>query len=281
MGGSSDSGSSFNNPYAQYSQMKGGQPLVNGLPMDISNILAGGGQQLQQQAQDFLPQIQQYLNQAKQGASGATTEGLAQMGGIYGDAQKQLGGMVDRNLSQNQDQLKGILGDYSRDFVGQLGPQGNLGQQLTGEFNNLGITPQSGAFQAGLGNQMATLGSQNALALGQQALADQSQGQAAEYGLLGQGAGAMGGISSAGTRINQGLGTQMGTDPLNLMSGVLGQQQSLTNEATQLPIQNWQSSMGYDAAQNLGNQNVQAQNYGAQMGLLGNLGGAGISAMAK
>ena len=222
-GGSGDT--TFNNPYANYSQMSGGKPLINGLPEDISNILAGGSQQLGQQAQNFLPQIQQYLGQAQTGVNNATQDTLGQ-------------------LNQNANQ-------QYQNLTQQLSPTGGLGQQLAGEYNNYGITPQSGAFQQGLGNQYG------------QMMQSVNQNE-------------MGVIDSGGQQ-NQTLGSQMGTAPLSLLSNVLGQQQSLTNEATQLPIQNWQNSMGYGAAQNLGNQNASAQNYGAQMGLLGNLGGGALS----
>jgi hypothetical protein len=84
-----------------------------------------------------------------------------------GGAAQQQQGMTNQYVNQ-----LGQLGnqDY-QNLTSQLGPQGQLGQQLAGEYNNYGITPQSGAFQEGLGNQYGNLlnqvNSQQASALGQ------------------------------------------------------------------------------------------------------------------
>ena len=84
-----------------------------------------------------------------------------------GGASQQQQGLTNQYVGQ-----LGQLGnqDY-QNLTTQLGPTGQIGQQLAGEYNNLGITPQSGAFQQGLANQYGTLldqtNQQQASALGQ------------------------------------------------------------------------------------------------------------------
>jgi hypothetical protein len=95
---------------------------------------------------------------------------LTEMGPDQQAIQQQMGtqqGMTNQymqQLGQNANQ------DYSN-LTSQLAPSGQLGQQLAGEYNNYGITPNSGAFQEGLGNQygqmMNQVNAQQASALGQ------------------------------------------------------------------------------------------------------------------
>ena len=70
-----------------------------------------------------------------------------------GSAMTQQQGMTQNTVNQ----LQGLAGQDFSNLTTQLGPTGPLGQQLAGEYNNLGITPQSGAFQQGLGNQYGNL----------------------------------------------------------------------------------------------------------------------------
>jgi len=66
-----------------------------------------------------------------------------------------------RNLYGQQNQQYGDLATQQRqNLMTQLGPNGTLGKQMMGEFNNYGITPTSGAFQEGLGNQLGDLARQ-------------------------------------------------------------------------------------------------------------------------
>ena len=58
-------------------------------------------------------------------------------------------GMTDQYMQQ----LQGNANQDYQNLTSQLSPTGGLGQQLAGEYNNYGITPNSGAFQQGLGNQ--------------------------------------------------------------------------------------------------------------------------------
>lgn len=229
-GASATTDDNFNNPYTGLSQLSAtGQPLINGLPQGVSDILSTGSQNLGNQTNQFLPQIQQYLKQAQGG--------------------------VDNATGQAVNQLQGLANSDYMNLTQQLSPTGQAGKQLAGEYNNYGITPNSGAFQEGLANQYAPL------------LMQSNQQQA--------------GVINAGSQLDQSLGAQSGTMPLNLLTNTLGQQQSLTNEATQLPIQNYENSLGFSSAQNLGSQNVSAQNNAAQAGLYGSLGSAGLMALAK
>jgi hypothetical protein len=74
----------------------------------------------------------------------------------------------------NQDYMNSLTQNANQDYqnlTAQLAPTGGLGQQLAGEYNNYGITPNSGAFQQGLGNQygqmMQNVNQQQANALNQ------------------------------------------------------------------------------------------------------------------
>lgn len=234
------------------------------------------------------------LNLSNQGMSG----GLNQLGNIYGQgvgAQGALGqqaqGQIAGLENQNQGQVQSLLNNYDQSFMQSLGPGGNLGQQMAGEYNNYGITPSSGAFQQGLGNTLGQLGAQNALTLGQEAL---MPGIQAQYGSLGQTLGSQLGTSQQGTQqagqlsnlgTTQGMNLlqQMGLAPLNYMNEGANMQAGLINQAAQVPIDVWGGMNNMNLATQLGNQNQQAQNNSAQMGLLGNLfgSGAGLAAAGK
>lgn len=218
---------------------------------------------------------------------------LPQAANLYGGAQGQIQGMENQNLGQ----VNNLLNNYNQSFVQQLGPQGQLGQQLMGEFNNYGLTPESGAFQSALGNQLGTLGAQNALTLGQQAL---QPGINAQYGTMSQGLGALSGLMSqglggqlstaqqgtqqAGQLANLGgiqnmtLGSEGALSPLNYLNQAANMQGGIINQAAELPIQFWQSQNEANLAQSLQQQNLAAQNSASQMGLLGNVLGSGIGA---
>src|ERR1700735_5397206 len=63
-------------------------------------------------------------------------------------------GITNQNLSdqtglnqQYMGQLQNLGNQDYQNLTTQLGPSGPLGQQLSGEFANYGITPNSGAFQ--------------------------------------------------------------------------------------------------------------------------------------
>lgn len=102
-------------------------------------------------------------------------------------------GMQDQSGLNNQyiNQLQGLGNQDYQNLTTQLGPNGQLGQQLSGEYNNYGITPQSGAFQQGLANQYGNLLMQN----------NQQEANAA-----GQGYQNLSGISQQGTQTQSGLG---------------------------------------------------------------------------
>jgi hypothetical protein len=169
----------------------------------------GQGLGLQQGlTQDAIPQAGSIYGSALGGTQGAYDQAQGQAGGLTGlgimgagalsqGAQNQIGSLENQNLGQ----VNSLLNNYDQSFIQQLGPQGNMGQQLMGEFNNYGLTPNSGAFQSALGNTMGQLGAQNALTLGQEAL---QPGINAQYGTLGQG------LSGQLGELSQGLGTQQG-----------------------------------------------------------------------
>ena len=87
--------------------------------------------------------------------------------------------------------LQGLANQDYSNLTSQLGPTGAIGQQLAGEYNNLGITPQSGAFQQGLANQYAPLL--------MQANTQQANALGSEYGNLAD-------TAMQGTQTQSGLG---------------------------------------------------------------------------
>lgn len=218
-----------------------------GISQDNSIYGTGLGTQ-QQLTQSAIPQSQNIYGQAQTDSAGLTGYGIDMAGGLSNQAQNQISGMEN----QNEGQVNSLLNNYDQSFVQQLGPQGQLGQQLAGEYNNLGITPQSGAFQSALGNQLGTLGAQNALTLGQQAL---QPGINAQYSTLGSG------LQGELGQLSQGLGSQQSLlgSGANASSGILSQ-----GLGGQLST----AQQGTEQAGNLSNLGaVQNQQLGQQIGL--------------
>ena len=234
-----------------------------------------------------------YYNQAQQATTQAQNQGIGNINNIYGGGLGTQQSLTNQAIPESQaltgqsmGNLNSVLNNYDQNFIQQLGPSGQLGQQLMGEFNNYGITPQSGAFQAALGNQLGTLGGQNQLALGSQLV---NQGGQAQQNLLSQGLGgqlstAQQGTQQAGQLANLGgiqnmtLGSEGALSPLNYLNQAGNAQAGIINQAGNLPIDYWGSLQNQNFAQSLASQNQAAQNQAAQAGLLGNLGGAGIGA---
>ena len=119
---------------------------------------------------------QSAINQQMQTQQGITNQGLQNQQTLNNNYMSQLQGLGNQ--------------DYTT-LTSQLGPTGQLGQQLAGEYNNLGITPQSGAFQEGLGNQYGNM------------MLQQNQQQA---NALGSGYNNLSGISQQGNQTQSGLG---------------------------------------------------------------------------
>lgn len=151
---------------------------------------------------------------------------------------------LNMNLeNENQSQVNGLLSNYNTSFMNSLGPNGNLGQQLAGEYANYGITPNSGAFQGALGNTMGQLGAQNALTLGQSALQpgiNQSYSNEAQLG--------------------------------NTQAGI-------TNQAAQLPINQDQFNQQSSLAQQLAQIQASSSQNAAGKGLEGQLGAGALEGL--
>lgn len=286
-------------PFYTADPISNGQPInpgYDGLPSNfpINSLLSGMGniQSLYNGVGSVAPS---YYQQAQGGTNQATDQGLSQLGNIYGQAMNQQGGLGQQAQSQiaglenqNLGQVNDLLNNYNQSFVQSLGPNGQLGSQLTGEFNNLGITPQSGAFQSALGNQLGTLGAQNALTLGQQALQPGINAQygalnstlASQLGLSGQGASQAGTASNAGTLQNQGLGSQGALSPLNYANQALTQESGLLGEITQAPVDFWNQQQGLSTANAIQDQNQAAQNSASQNAMTGQLGSSALMSAA-
>jgi hypothetical protein len=137
---------------------------------------------------------------------------------LQGD-QNAINQTMQQQQGMNQQYIQGLQNLGNQDYQNlttQLGPTGQLGQQLSGEFANYGITPQSGAFQSALGNQYG------------QMMQNVNQQQA---GALGQGYQGQTGLSNLGLQQQFGLeGQQTNTDlaqNLARFSQQSGLQQSL------------------------------------------------------
>jgi hypothetical protein len=222
--------------------------------------------------------------------------GQQQLQNIYGNATGNQNIQTQQALnasqgitSQNQSDLSGLLNNYDQSFIQQLGPQGALGQQLAGEYNNYGITPSSGAFQQGLGNTLGQLGAQNQLQLGTQLV---NNGATAQQNLLGQGLGStlgttQQGANQAGTQQNlttaqmQQLQTTGDLEPYTQQQNAVNQQAGIINEAANIPIDNYGSQNNINFAQGLANQNASAQNNASNNQLYAGLGSAALMAAAK
>lgn len=242
-----------------------------------------------------LNQLQGSTNQAIDVNQGLTNQAINQQGQLGGQAQSQISGLENQNLGQ----VNNLLNNYDQSFIQSLGPQGQLGNQLSAEFNNYGITPQSGAFQSALGNQLGTLGAQNALTLGQQALqpginaqygdlsstlgsqlGTSQSGNTAAQGLVSQGLGQAGTAINSGTIQNQQLGQQGALSPLNYENQALSQQTPLINEMTQAPIDFWNSQNNNAFASQIAQQNQDAQSAASNNALTGQLGSSALTSAA-
>jgi hypothetical protein len=149
--------------------------------------------QLPSNAQDQQSIQNQMLTQ-----QGITNQGMGAQTGLNDQYMNQLMGIdsTQNSLLAQQDQNQ--LGN----LTANLSPAGIMGQQLAGEYNNVGATPQSGAFQAQLANQYGNLLSQQ-----QQGILQQSIGQQNQLGAAaGSGFNALTGIQGQGTDVQSGLG---------------------------------------------------------------------------
>src|SRR5690242_1054378 len=62
-------------------------------------------------------------------------------------------------LGQSQNQMQDIINKTMGNTASALSdPNSKIYQQLSGSMNNLGISPSSGAFQAGVGSTIANIG---------------------------------------------------------------------------------------------------------------------------
>jgi len=290
-------GQSVNAPGGQ--QIKFGfqgmpQSFPGGALSDAYNNIGALYGGIGQQAPGYYADAMNQSNNTLYGQGG----GISQLSNIYGQGlgtQQQLTGQgLDQSkqiTGNTMGGLNNVMDQYNQNFVQQLGPQGNLGKQLMGEFNNYGITPTSGAFQEGLGNTLGQLGAQNQRELGSALV---NQGGQAQQNLLSQGLGGQlstaqqgtqqgGSLSNLGSVSNMNLAQQMGLSPLNYMDKAANQQSGIINQAGNLPLEYWGSQNNNAFAQQLQNQNMNAQNNAAQMGLFGNLfgSGAGLAAAGK
>lgn len=71
---------------------------------------------------------------------------------IQGYQQTQQSNALNQNIQTGQGLIDQVMGNYSKNLTD---PNNPLYQQFAGNMNNLGITPSSGAFQAGLGGNLA------------------------------------------------------------------------------------------------------------------------------
>lgn len=251
---------------------------------DISQYIPGLSQQENGLIQQAIAQAQGITQQSLPGISTTFDQTQGQQSGLVGQALGNIRGVQDTGQSSVTD----LLNNYTQNYASRLGPNGDLGQQLAGEYNNLGITPGSGAFQQGLGNAMGALGGQNALTLGTEALLP---GLESQYGALGTGLSSQLGTSSdrasalinsimGGTNTQQGLAsgganiqTSLAQDPLQryINQQDFQQQAQLSN---QLAAQGASTSFGGGAGSLIGG------GLGAGLGgIFGGPAGAGIGAM--
>jgi hypothetical protein len=70
---------------------------------------------------------------------------------LFNKQLQQTQDLYSKNLQNLQAQVSGIPSQIAQEYS----PSGQAGQQLLGQFNNLGISPGSGAFQSGLGSAVA------------------------------------------------------------------------------------------------------------------------------
>lgn len=84
---------------------------------------------------------------------------------IQGYQQQQQGDALKQNLSTGNDLISQAMGKFSSNLTD---PNNPMYQQFSGNMNNMGITPSSGAFQAGLGGTIANKGAdmENQLMMG-------------------------------------------------------------------------------------------------------------------
>lgn len=311
-----------NNPVSNTGTSTGSVPpplnyLFSGIPAGFPiNSIQQGIANLQGIYNQYAGAAPGFYNQAQNAVTGAINNAIPQMTDIYGQSLGQQGGITQGAINsipqfinnaagqtqgvENQavQDVQGLQDQYTKNYLQRLGPSGDLGQQLTGEFNNLGISPSSGAFQSALASNLANLGSQNAYQLGQEALMPGIQQQ---YGLANLSATApltaiqeglqsglsssqeqakqLGQLANVGNLQNVNLASTGALSPLDYLNKSLGQQTSLINQAAQVPGDFWQFQNQAGLAENLASQQSNAQNQAAQYGLLGSLGGGGLAAL--
>jgi len=89
--------------------------------------------------QDITSSIQQYVP-------------TAFAGDIQGYQQQQQTDALNKNISTGEGLIDRVMGNYAKNLTDKNNP---MYQAFAGNMNNLGITPDSGAFQAGLGGNLA------------------------------------------------------------------------------------------------------------------------------
>ena len=225
----------------------------------------------------YLDPLNQLINQQSGTQQGLANQTMGQQAGLTGQALGQnqqmtgqaLGGQMGIN-QQGLNQQQGLENQYisglqntdqnqMQQLISQLGPSGQLGQQLMGEYNNYGLTPNSGGFQEGLSNTIGNLSMQeqqqiaNALGQGYGNVAGAGQtGTNALSGILGQGLTNSQNIGNTGLNSllgtsNQNYGTQSNLGIGGLSAAQSALQQPLTQGINQFNTQTGQSN----ALQNL------------------------------
>lgn len=74
---------------------------------------------------------------------------------IQGYQQQQQGDALKKNIGTGEDLISQAMGTFSKNLTDPSNP---MYQQFSGNMNNMGISPSSGAFQAGLGGTIANQG---------------------------------------------------------------------------------------------------------------------------
>lgn len=266
-----------------------------GLPYTFPNQSLGEGyqniQNLYGQLGEQAPNL--YSSAIDQSNNILNNQSLPQIQGIYGQGLGTQQGLTGQGLAQSQgitnqssSDLSSLMNNYDQNYLQQLGPTGNLGQQLSGEFQAYGLTPNSGAFQTALGNTLGQLGAQNQYTLGSNLV---NQGSQAQQNLLSQGLGgqlstAQQGTQQAGQLANLGgvqnmtLASEGTLSPLDYENQAAGLESGIINQAAELPINYWGSQQNQNFANQLSQNNINAQNSSSQNQLLGNILGSGIGA---
>jgi len=252
---------------------------------DISNLYGNLGTEGQLAAMYGSEANTNALQQGQTAIGQSYQTGLNNENAATGQALGNSQALTNQNLSNLTNQMN----TYDQNFISQLGPQGQLGQQLAGEYNNYGITPSSGAFQEGLGNTLGSLGAQNQLQLGTQLV---NQGNTSEQNLLSQGLGGQLSTNQAGAQAGGTLANIYGENQMNVGQqganaqytqdqNAAGLQSGIINEGSNIPIDQYGAQQNINFAQGLANQNASAQNNASNDQLYAGLGSAALMAAAK